>query len=172
MRDLMEHYNACMELLAEIGIEPPAEKIKSVSVDRRSTKTWGKVAVHWRNKAANDVDFFEIKIREMLLLDVNPIDELENVILHEILHTMPGCQNHGAVWQAHADRVNAALGVHISQYADAENIKFDPYAEREKRYAVRCTACGNIIYRQNFSDVIRFPGLYHCSCGGDLERIK
>ncbi len=36
-------------------------------------------------------------------------------LLHELLHTCYGCQNHGKRWKAYAQKVGEALGVEITR---------------------------------------------------------
>ena len=36
-------------------------------------------------------------------------------LAHEVLHTCPGCRDHGAIWKSYAGRMNGAYGYHISR---------------------------------------------------------
>ena len=36
-----------------------------------------------------------------------------NTIYHELLHTLPNCQNHGKVWKMYANQVNKLTGLNI-----------------------------------------------------------
>ncbi len=43
------------------------------------------------------------------------IKEIENTIFHELLHTCPGCNNHGYVWQKYGRQIERAYGQHIQR---------------------------------------------------------
>ena len=41
-------------------------------------------------------------------------------LAHEVLHTCPGCRNHGALWKEYAARMNGAYGYAISRTGTCE----------------------------------------------------
>ncbi len=95
----------------------------------------------------------------------------KQVLHHEILHTMPGCMNHGKKWQAWAHRINRELGYDISRCTSGkeviEPLGKEKYMERYK-YRLKCTRGGNEIYRMKASNVVQNPDRYRCKCGGHL----
>lgn len=42
-------------------------------------------------------------------------DIIKNTIMHELIHCMPGCSNHGEYFKKYANYVNAKLGYDISR---------------------------------------------------------
>ena len=76
-------------------------------------------------------------------------------LAHEVLHTCPGCQNHGSRWKAYAERMNAVqLPQTVPRY----------------RWRIVCTGCGRQFYRQKSSALVRSPARYRCAvCGGRLR---
>lgn len=95
---------------------------------------------------------------------------IEQTILHELLHTCPGCQNHGAQWKAYAASVNQLTGYSINRTI---KIKMQKQKESpEKPYCLICENCGQKIARQKCTKVIINPELYRCKCGGKLKRIR
>ena len=40
---------------------------------------------------------------------------VEEVIMHELLHSCKGCMSHGKQWKAYVGQVNLAYGMHISR---------------------------------------------------------
>lgn len=48
------------------------------------------------------------------------IAEIMDVLYHELIHTMPGCQNHGTKFKQIANLVNSTLGTHITVTKKAE----------------------------------------------------
>ncbi len=93
-------------------------------------------------------------------------------LAHEVLHTCPGCQDHGPRWKAYAARMNAAYGYAIRRVDKPENlgVTLPPAAVPTYRWRVVCTGCGRVFFRQKTSPLIRQPSRYRCAaCGGKLR---
>ena len=115
---------------------------------------------------------FEIRISKYIMN--NPEEDLMQTIVHEVLHSVAGCMNHGAKWKKVADIMNKAKGYNISRLTSisAANLTTEHQAVLT-RYVVACADCGNELYRQRKSKLINYPELYACgACGGELERIR
>lgn len=101
---------------------------------------------------------------------------IKNTIMHEIIHCIPECNNHGEVFKKYALYINKNLGYNITRLGNKEedyknsNIKFE---EETKHYnhTIICTKCGQTIYRQRLNkDLIK---KYRCGiCGGKLKEEK
>lgn len=100
----------------------------------------------------------------------NPV-LLQETLLHELLHTCPGCRNHGEKWKAYADYVNRSMGTQIQRTAKMEG-EFTPLRHEEVKYILRCEACGKEIKRLRMCKVVKSPWRYRCLCGGKLKRIQ
>lgn len=93
-------------------------------------------------------------------------------LAHEVLHTCPGCQNHGPAWKAYAARMGAAYGyaIHRTDKPEALGVQLPAAAPPRRRWCVTCTACGRRFYRQKSCPVVRTPARYRCAaCGGSLR---
>ena len=90
-------------------------------------------------------------------------------LAHEVLHTCPGCRDHGRRWKEYAGRMNAAYGYHITRTSTNEELGLAE--QRPPKYILRCTACGAQFKRLRASPLTRHPERYRCRCGGRLERI-
>ena len=115
---------------------------------------------------------FEIRISKYIIN--NPEEDLMPIIVHEVLHSVAGCMNHGVQWKKVADIMNKAKGYDISRLTSisAANLTTEHQAVLT-RYVVVCVDCGNKLYRQRKSKLINYPELYTCGvCGGELERIR
>lgn len=94
---------------------------------------------------------------------------LSYTILHELIHTMPKCYNHGKQFQAYAKEISKIYNVKIQTYSlKEENIATKEYKLNNSRYVVRCSHCGNIMsYERNckFVKAVRDNGgfLYKCT---------
>lgn len=106
---------------------------------------------------------------------VMDLDEviIKNTIIHEILHCLPYCNNHGLLFQNYACYINQELGYNIktlgNKQADYKRSNLDFEADhRNYKYKIVCKECGNKFYRHRLKkDLIK---KYRCSiCGGKLE---
>lgn len=162
MRNLYEYAAKAMMMLDDCGI--PYADIEDFTVNTRSRR-WG--------QCRRENGCYFISVSATLLDERNDEDGLLNTLIHELLHTCPGCWNHGAAWQQQAQRVENAYGLHITRLSSAEEkgVTFDarPTRSHEKRYAIRCEHCGKIYRREKRSKVITNYSRYRCGvCGGHL----
>lgn len=111
---------------------------------------------------------YTIEVAARLLDDARLLRE---TLLHELLHTCPGCRNHGEKWKRYAAVVNQNMGTDIQRTVRLEE---EPVALRreEVKYILRCEACGKEIKRMRLCKVVKSPWRYRCLCGGKLKRIQ
>lgn len=156
--------NTCIGEMRTIGIEP-SRQIFAIRENRRAKKRLGCCKV------------VKERGRTGFVIEVSSIMErcsdevLKDVIFHELLHTCPGCLNHGQKWKSLADRINAC-GSHIRVRADSSQIPGLPREAEEPqyKYEIECAACGIRFYRMRRSRVVDHPEYYRCSrCGGRLR---
>lgn len=153
---------ACRDELEALGFT--VGRVLSVSVNRRAKTLFGRC----RRDAGGG---YHIEIMAYLN-NHRTVAEIRQTVMHELLHTLPGCGNHGAGFQAAARRVNEALGYSISSTsklskAVQERIPFN--------YVLLCGVCGAELKRYH-----RKPRLtvrhYHKTCGkvslGKLRLMK
>lgn len=57
-----------------------------------------------------------------------------NTVLHELLHTCPSCQNHGMLWQAYAEVINAKYGIKITRCSAKEHVRVDVSSSRRQYF--------------------------------------
>ena len=111
MRDLLSYLEKSKGMLADIGITPG--RISSV-YSMNMPRLWG------YSRGSQAVGY-TIEINSILLNEEVPEWALYETILHELLHTLPGCMNHGSKWRKYAAIVNRRLGYNIkplSTYRD------------------------------------------------------
>ena len=112
---------------------------------------------------------FTIQVSARLLEDA-PL--LRAILLHELLHTCYGCQNHGKRWKAYAQTAGEALGLSITRTVKAEG-ETQPLRREEMKYFLRCEQCGAVIGRYRMCKLVKYPWRYRCAaCGGKLQRIS
>jgi predicted SprT family Zn-dependent metalloprotease len=97
--------------------------------------------------------------------------EVRNTLVHEMLHTVDKCFNHGNTWKYNAMLLNRKYGYDISRTCSREVSKemrkVVPY-----KYMIECQECGMTTGRHKFSNLISQTYRFRCKCGGELRRTK
>lgn len=96
-----------IEANIEIGI------ISNIKINSRAKRRWGLCT-----KLADGT--FSIEISDQLLKDDVEEDALMNTVMHEILHTVDRCMNHGKKWKECAKIINRTYGMNIKRCTSAE----------------------------------------------------
>lgn len=150
----------CKSELDSIGIK--YGRVKSVIVNTRAVRRWGQCKSHKDGT-------FTISISSRLLQDGVDAMATKDTIMHELLHTVPGCMNHGSKWTQMAQKVNQKFpGYSISRTTSSEekSVEKVPY-----KYVVKCPKCGDTWGRYRRSALIDHPERYQCAaCGVKLVR--
>lgn len=99
---------------------------------------------------------------------------IKNTIMHELIHCMPYCTNHGKYFKQYAKIINENLGYNIARVGNKEedfqksNITYSK--KEEYNYKIQCKECGQIYYRKRL--IKDFIKKYRCGkCRGKLELI-
>ena len=165
MKDLWKLAGECQRDLLSVQIH--TGKVRNWSVNTRAKARWGLCT-----KVARGL--FDIQIAASLLQDEVEDHAVKDTIVHELLHTIPGCFNHTGKWKQYAETVNFLLPQYRikarSSYED-KGLE-DTRPEPEYRYILMCQDCGTEIKRQKKSAAVEHPERYRCKCGGKLTRIK
>ena len=110
-------------------------------------------------------------------------EEIEEVILHELLHTCRGCMNHGRRWKKYADKIYQAYGIQIKVTGNDGDYgqEYEKQMQREYHYLFRCTSCGKSFgyFRMcpSVRELLSAEGTeakyIRCKCGGrKFTRLK
>lgn len=165
MKDLMGLVAICKADLDSLGIK--YGRVSNWTVNTRAKNRLGRC-----RKIAEGL--FDISISAMLLADEIDDKVALNTIMHELLHTVPGCLNHKGRWKVYAEFINKRLPQYNIKRVAKES-ETGIIVERKApvyRYILRCTKCGQEIKRQKETKVITNYKRYRCGkCGGRLERI-
>ena len=190
---LKEIYNKCIEELRTVEInikDNPLIGNVDIKLAKRDAKRYGcckqeepdKKYYHIEKRGRKKYikyDRFKkhhIEISKWVLeLDE---DIIKNTVMHEIIHCLPNCNNHGKEFKKYANYINKKLGYDIKTVGNKEedykksNL---PYKKESNdyKYKIICKKCGQVIYRKRLKkDLIQ---KYICSkCGGklNLEQIR
>lgn len=167
MRDLQAYGKICMEILEDLAI--PHGTVAAFTVNTRARR-WG--------QCRKISDLYYININQTLLDERNDESGLVNTILHELLHTCPGCMNHGAAWKKYAEIVRKNWGYDVKRVSSEEEKGVTTgnqnYREREYKYLIYCEKCGKLVARKKRRcNLVEHPCLYihGTECRGKLYLV-
>ena len=188
MQEKLENtYNQCVEELKSIGIDiQETRKIGTIdiSISKRNNKRYGcckQEDPDTKTKYIEKVGRRKIVKYEKFnkhYIEISPwvleLDEeiIKNTIMHEIIHCLPNCNNHGEYFKKYAQYINETLGYNISRVGNKKedyqksNIE---YKEKEQfNYHIQCTNCGQSFYRKRLNR--NFTRKYRCGkCGSSFK---
>lgn len=143
--------------VAEAGLKPG--RIERTVYLTRAKKTYG--------KCSSTPDGFTIHISKFF--KDNVLKEVMQTLVHEVLHTLDGCMNHGPQWRSAAEIMNTKYGYEISRCNSMEMANLTEEDKKaEKKYVIECQSCGALIYRERKSKLVTETHFYTCKCGGQL----
>lgn len=161
MNDLEKGLALCKKQCDSLNI--PYGNILFVSWFDRPLSHWG--------------DCFTTKFGSMIR--INPVlrsaTEMAfmNTLMHEVLHTCPGCHNHGKLWKSYAAKVNAKFGYDVKRGTSAQEKGLESTTPQKKpKYVFECVNCGSKVRRYRASEFTRHPEGYRCGkCNGKFKQI-
>lgn len=149
----------------------PIRAVSNLSVNPRLTRAQGRCEIQRREKKT----IFTIQISQGLL-DTHHLQALKDVLAHELIHTVEGCNNHSKLFHYYGQR----LKNYNSDYTISTTFRFQDYGlnsaqfdqTRPYKYILECTQCEARYFRKNLSNTVRYPSRYRCShCGGSIKRV-
>lgn len=152
----------CFEQLDKLGIK--YQTVTSLTCNKRYTARWATCVHKGRNK--HDI----ILAAQLMLADDYHI---QNTIMHEVLHTVKGCDNHGELWKRYAKKVNDAYGYNVKRTTSAEEKGLkDKKIERANKYFIGCPCCGRKWGYKSLSKAVKNPENFRCpDCKTSLVRV-
>jgi predicted SprT family Zn-dependent metalloprotease len=114
-----------------------------------------------------------IEISYRLMEDSVSEEALMNTLMHELIHTIKGCNNHGVNFKRVAAQINRAYGLNIKTCTSAAE---KGVAEVQRKVVIKhrfvCEDCGQTVERQRESDFTRRYQRYTCGCcGGAFKKL-
>lgn len=188
---LTKLYEECLNELKSIGIDMKKnKKIGEISITlaKRNVKRYGcckqsepkKECYHTEIRNHRKIKIFDVFLKHEIEISkwVMKLNDniIKNTIMHELIHCMPYCNNHGKEFKRYAQYINSQLGYEIKRLGNKErdyeksNVNFDVKTNIKYNYKIKCKNCGLIFYRQRLNkNLIRD---YRCGkCKGKLELI-
>ena len=183
-------YNECIKELKKIGIDiEETRKIGEIdiAISKRNNKRYGCCKQEEPNIKTKYIEkvgrknFIKYKMYNKHHIEISPwvleLDDeiIKNTIIHEIIHCLPDCNNHGNEFKKYAQYINETLGYNISRVGNKKedylksNIE---YKEKEQfNYHIQCTNCGQSFYRKRLKR--NFIKKYRCGkCESSFEIHK
>ena len=145
----------------ENGIPIPSDKICPYVGNLQSTRVFGKCM-----KKPDGT--FQILLNDSILDDE---EQMRKTIGHELVHTCPGCFDHGNSFKHVALIVQIRLGIVVTRTGHIkEGSSMDISRKMKAKFKITCTECGNVFYRTRACAVTKDPDKFRCSkCRGKLH---
>jgi hypothetical protein len=103
-------------------------KIDDLGVSFRYSRAWAKC--YWNSPRYNKS--FTITVSDRLF-KANK-ESVRDIIHHEVIHTIPGCFNHGTMFKNAAGHCNKKFGTHISVTASETEVYYGKGSVQVKEY--------------------------------------
>jgi len=175
-------YEECVKELQSIGIylsdEDKIGKI-TIKISNRRNKRYGCCKQEEPDKKSRYIENHRIKyakfnkhIIEISLWVMELKDDIiKNTIIHEIIHCIPYCNNHGKTFKQYAKYINQKLGYNITRVGnrleDCKNSNIEYNEEDKYKYKIECKICRQTFYRQRLAR--NFVKKYRCGkCNGEF----
>lgn len=102
-------------------------------------------------------------------------DIVKNTIMHELIHCIPYCNNHGEEFKKYAYLINSNYGYDISRVGnkkkDFEKSNIEYNETKNYNYKIICKGCKQEFYRQRLNK--NFTRKFKCAkCGGKFDVIQ
>lgn len=176
---VLKLYRECINELNSIGIDILSKEVGSIDIkiNNRSKKRYGACKQEEPDKRylrktrvgrktiiqCDKFNKHHIEISKWVM-ELND-DIIKNTIIHELIHCMPYCNNHGKEFKEYCKLINEKLGYNISRVGNKEqdlkasNIEYEEKKPNYK-YMIICTKCGQTFPRQRIAK--NFIRKYRC----------
>ena len=135
LTDIKNEIKEDVELLISLGYADVSRNHYECRFDNRALRRLGRCTRMTTYK-------YLISVNEKYLRMANP-ESIHNTIMHVVIHSLPGCMNHGKEWQNAARRVNASYNfTPITRVHDlAEDKHYENYVKSNYHYSIECEKC-------------------------------
>lgn len=157
--NLKMYIDFVLEILYSCNI--PIRKVVDITIKpKASTRTLGLCTRVNRG-------IFKIELNPVLFQDNASEDIIIQTLLHEYIHTVDGCFNHGKQFKYYADIINRKYNYHISRTTDSSSFGV-VIPKTEYKYEIWCNVCNRPVayYKRRTSvvEAIEHDGGQTCRC--------
>ena len=134
LKDIYDEVTECQEILKYFGYNPG--EVVDIKWNTRAKKRLG--------NCHREYGVFSLNFNKLYFEIGEPIN-IHSTIMHEIIHTIPNCFNHGPNFQKVANVLNGHFNYKIARTSSDINYSSFLQNEREKRgiaYLIHCNTCG------------------------------
>lgn len=124
-------FQECIVLMDELGV-PISKNIAPEVTLTKAFSYFGRCCSKGSLKKYTEYDFY-IEVSGHILGTTEK--SIRNILIHELLHTIPGNTGHRGVWKKWANYVNSKTDYHIQRF-DGDITEQDKEQLREKGFAV------------------------------------
>lgn len=181
---LKEEFEKCISELKNIGID--INKIGQVflKISAKNCKRYGCCKQENPNIHTKYIEkvgrrkFIKYGIYNNHTIEISPwvfelkSEVLRNTIIHEIIHCMPYCNNHGREFKKYANYINEKLEYNITSKGNKEKdyLESNLKLENKYKYEIKCEKCGYSFKRIRLN--VDYEKKYRCGkCQGKLKII-
>ena len=120
--------------LQKIGVDTPTpSRNYRLKFNGRATSRFGKIKRIGTNH-------YEIELNS-IHNEVDNDQNVKNTVIHEIIHSLPGCMNHGFLWKEVCDKYNRAYNTQLSRTSIASTEYMSIVSTKYKKYTLTCNKC-------------------------------
>lgn len=106
--------------------------------------------------------------------------DIDEIIVHELLHTIRGCFNHKNKWLVYAHKANEVFSLNVTQYMrDGLHLIDKEQAKKNYRpfkYFIKCENCNRVfgykILSKPYKSILSNEKMYWCGKCGSYELVK
>ena len=161
LQDVKDEILECAKLVAELGYPDLRINKYLVSFSTRRVKNFAtctKVGDHQ----------YKIVVNQHYL-ELASADNVHNTLMHEVIHSVPGCMNHKDPWKRVAKKVNATYTFTEIKRLGHDDNYWKEYASQHKRkldyaYVVTCDECGHQWRYKKKCTVVNTAEKGTCTC--------
>lgn len=148
LNDLGNEVKECLKIIKKLKLPNHIGKVRYVlRINTRATKYLGLCTF----KSKNPLTYI-ITINGPFLKVAKPQD-VHDTIMHEVLHTLPGCMDHGEKWQNYASIIEKYEPRYtISRLGDCTEYK--EVLHQKSKYIITCKGCGHVFYYQRRGRIV------------------
>jgi hypothetical protein len=129
LNEMNEMLNQAVARLKTLGYK--VGKVVDLEVSYRYSRAWAKC--NW-NRPRYDKTFTIIVSDRLFKANK---ESVRDIIHHEVIHTIPGCFNHGTMFKNAAGHCNKKFGTHITVTAPEEVVYFGHDSIQAREYENR-----------------------------------
>ncbi len=137
IKDIQDEIEECRSILVSLGYVDLIKNKYTVVLNSRAKNRYGQCSY----KGGNN---YTISINSLYLQVGNP-QNIHNTIMHEVIHSVPGCMNHKEPWKIVAKQVMEAFpNYNITRCGNDNNYHSVVKKQNIYHYTITCPDCGKL----------------------------